>query len=60
MEAEAVIYSDDAPERQAIEALLETAGSVDVEYEEVPRLKQLLAQALWLEKVCSMHLLNLD
>ena len=51
MEAEAVIYSDDAPNRAAIEALLETAASVDVEFEEVPRLKQLLAQAQWLEKV---------
>ena len=50
MEAEAVIYSDDAPNRAAIEALLETAASVDVEFEEVPRLKQLLAQAQWLEK----------
>ena len=58
MEAEAVIYSDDAPNRQAIETLLETAASVDVEFEEVPRLKQLLAQALWLEKVNFWHNYN--
>ena len=45
------MYSEDAPNRQAIEALLDSAASVDVEFDEVPRLKQLLAQAQWLEKV---------
>ena len=54
--AQAVMYSEDAPNRQAIEALLDTAASVDVEFDEVPRLKQLLAQAQWLEKVTiAMH-----